>query len=126
MGRSPPARLEDGQWTRKVGWPMRRLAIPLVFVSALVLGGSHVASAQQGTPPPPKSMAAIGDSITQAANVCCWYGDHPANSWSTGGAGWDAVTSHFERLRAVSPDITGHNVARSGARMSDAPAQAQQ
>jgi lysophospholipase L1-like esterase len=72
-------------------------------------------------------MAAIGDSITRAADVCCWYGDHPANSWSTGGAGWDGVLSHYERIRALNPAITGRNYndAASGARMSDAPAQAQ-
>lgn len=72
-------------------------------------------------------MAAIGDSMTRAADVCCWYGDHPANSWSTGDAGWDGVLSHYERIRALNPAIAGHNDndAVSGARMSDAPAQAE-
>ena len=72
-------------------------------------------------------MAAIGDSMTRAADVCCWYGDHPANSWSTGDAGWDGVRSHYERIRALNSAITGHNHndAVSGARMSDAPGQAQ-
>jgi lysophospholipase L1-like esterase len=71
-------------------------------------------------------MAAIGDSITQAADACCWYGDHPANSWSTGGAGWDGVLSHYERIRASNPDISGNNYnsAVSGARMDDGPGQA--
>src|SRR5215217_4920921 len=75
----------------------------------------------------PHSMAAIGDSITQAFDACCWYGNHPGDSWSTGGASWDGVTSHYERLKARSSLITGHNYndAVSGARMSDAPAQAQ-
>jgi lysophospholipase L1-like esterase len=106
---------------------MRRLAslLPLLMLS-LLLGDPNVASAQPSAPPLPKSMAAIGDSMTQATNVCCWYGDHPANSWSTGAAWWDGVSSHFERLRAVSPGITAYNAAVSGARMSDAPAQAQQ
>ena len=72
-------------------------------------------------------MAALGDSMTRAADVCCWYGDHPANSWSTGDAGWDGVTSHYERIRSLNGAITGHqhNDAVSGARMSDAPGQAQ-
>ena len=104
---------------------MRRLALPL-FMLVLLLGGPQVAAAQPSAPPPPKSMAAIGDSMTQAANVCCWYRDHPANSWSTGTAWWDGVSSHYERLRSVSPGITAYNNAVSGARMSDAPAQAQQ
>jgi lysophospholipase L1-like esterase len=71
-------------------------------------------------------MAAIGDSMTRAADVCCWYGDHPANSWSTGDAGWDGVRSHYERIRALNQAIAGHNYndAVSGARMSDAPGQA--
>jgi lysophospholipase L1-like esterase len=72
-------------------------------------------------------MAAIGDSLTQATDVCCWYGNHPTNSWSTGGAGWDGVRSHYERIRALNPDIAGRNFNDSvaGARMSDGPSQAQ-
>jgi lysophospholipase L1-like esterase len=72
-------------------------------------------------------MASIGDSITRAADVCCWYGDHPANSWTTGGASWDGVTSHYERLRALSPAIAGRNYndAVSGAKMASGPAEAQ-
>jgi lysophospholipase L1-like esterase len=82
--------------------------------------------ARAATPALPNSMAAIGDSITQAFDVCCWYGNHPANSWSTGSAGWDGVHSHYERILAHKPGISGHNYndAVSGARMSDAPGQA--
>lgn len=71
-------------------------------------------------------MAAIGDSMTQAADVCCRYGDHPANSWSTGGAGWDGVNSHYERIRALNGAIAGnaYNDSASGARMNAAAAQA--
>jgi lysophospholipase L1-like esterase len=105
---------------------MRRFALLTVFALCLSLGAPYVASAQPSASPPPKSMAAIGDSMTQAANACCWYGDHPANSWSTGAAWWDGVRSHYERLRSVRPGIIAHNLAVSGARMSDAPAQAQQ
>jgi hypothetical protein len=59
--------------------------------------------------------------------VCCWYGDHPAQSWSTGGGAFDGIRSHYERIRAVQPAIYGHNYsdARAGAKMRDAPAQAQ-
>jgi lysophospholipase L1-like esterase len=78
-------------------------------------------------PPLPSSIAGIGDSITRAADVCCWYGDHPAQSWSTGGGFFDGITSHYERILAQSPGIRGRNYndARSGAKMRDAPAQAQ-
>jgi lysophospholipase L1-like esterase len=71
-------------------------------------------------------MAAIGDSITRATDVCCWYTDHPGQSWSTGGRRFDRIHSHYERIRAARPGIEGHsyNDARAGARMRDAPAQA--
>jgi hypothetical protein len=105
---------------------MRRL---LVFVCALLALFLSVPTADaQRSPRPPSSIAAIGDSMTRAADVCCWYGDHPANSWSTGHAGWDGIRSHYERLQALNPAVTGHNYndSRSGARMSAGPAQAQQ
>ncbi len=103
---------------------MRRWLVVVVFGAALVAvtPGSAVAA----SPPLPSSMAAIGDSMTRAADVCCWYGDHPANSWSTGYASWDPVVSHYERILAVKPAIYGHNYndSASGAQMSDAPGQA--
>ena len=102
---------------------MRRSLVFTVLIGLLLgLGGTSPAQALAA----PASMASIGDSMTRAADVCCWYGDHPANSWSTGGASWDGITSHYERLRALNSNIAGHsyNDAKSGARMSDAPAQA--
>jgi lysophospholipase L1-like esterase len=82
--------------------------------------------AAAASPPLPGSMAAIGDSISQAADVCCWYGNHPADSWSTGYASWDPVVSHYERILAIKPAISGHNYndSVSGAKMADAPSQA--
>jgi lysophospholipase L1-like esterase len=95
----------------------------LGFVAA-VLTAAPAASA---APNLPDSIAGIGDSITRAADVCCWYGDHPAQSWSTGGGAFDGIRSHYERIRELNPNIAGHNFndARSGARMSHAQAQAQ-
>src|ERR687889_766222 len=74
----------------------------------------------------PDSMAAIGDSITQAVDVCCFYGNWPSHSWSTGAAILDGIASHYERIRARNPAIRGQrwNNAVSGARMADAPGQA--
>ena len=107
---------------------MRRLfVLTIAVILAIGFSTSSAAGQANASPPPqPNSIAAIGDSITRAADVCCWYGDHPANSWSTGGASWDGITSHYERLRALNPDIAGHNHnnAVSGARMSDGPTQA--
>jgi len=108
---------------------MRRFLVVLAvsILSSVLSVVAPSALAAEGSPPLPSSMAAIGDSMTQAADVCCWYGDHPANSWSTGDAWWDGVSSHYERIRALKPTIAGnqYNDAVSGARMSDAPAQAQ-
>ena len=105
---------------------MRRVSAALVLLVAVTLGGSSMVSARPHQPPDPRSMAAIGDSITQAMDACCWYGDHPEHSWSTGFAAWDGVDSHDERLRADSPHLQSYNVAVSGSRVSDTPAQAQQ
>jgi lysophospholipase L1-like esterase len=96
----------------------------LVGFAATVLAGAPAASA---SPPLPGSIAAIGDSITRATDVCCWYGDHPAQSWSTGDGVSDGISSHYERLLALNPDISGHNYndSRAGAKMRDAEGQAQ-
>jgi lysophospholipase L1-like esterase len=100
----------------------RRALLPILLVAVAVLSPSATAA-----PPLPTSMAAIGDSITRATDVCCWYGDHPAQSWSTGGGILDGIRSHYERIRAVQPAISGRNYndARAGAKMRDAPGQAQ-
>jgi lysophospholipase L1-like esterase len=101
---------------------MRRwiIAVTLAVVSVVAGPGVGVASAA----PVPSSVVTVGDSITQAFDVCCWYGNHPANSWSTGGASWDGVSSHYERIRAANPGVVAYNDAVAGARMSDAPGQA--
>jgi lysophospholipase L1-like esterase len=102
---------------------MRRVVVSLLSALSLLLG---VGAAAASTPPLPRSMAAIGDSMTQAADACCWYGDHPTSSWSTGSASWDGVRSHYERILALDGAISGHayNDSVSGARMNTAAAQA--
>jgi lysophospholipase L1-like esterase len=71
-------------------------------------------------------MATLGDSITRAYDVCCSYSDHPGQSWSTGGAWYDGISSHYERIKRRNSAITGraYNLAATGAKMSAAPAQA--
>lgn len=104
---------------------MRRVVLSLLSAFLLVLGLSASAEASTSSPPP-HSMAAIGDSMTQAADVCCWYGDHPANSWSTGSASWDGISSHYERILSLTGAISGHayNDSVPGAKMVDANGQA--
>jgi lysophospholipase L1-like esterase len=75
----------------------------------------------------PVAMAAIGDSITQAANL--GYGEQGAatrHSWATGRDGDDAVVSHVERLAAAADPtpVVAYNNSVSGARMERAPRQA--
>jgi lysophospholipase L1-like esterase len=102
--------------------PLRAVVLSVLGAVALVF-----APAAAPAPPPPASIAGIGDSITRAFDVCCWYGDHPAQSWSTGDLPFDGVSSHYERLLGLDGAIAGHNYndARTGARMRDAHGQAQ-
>lgn len=96
------------------------IAVTVVAVTLLA------APARAAAPAPPSSMAALGDSITRAFDVCCFYGDHPSNSWATGNSRFDGIQSHYEHLRALDPAIGGHqfNDAVTGAKMSDGPGQA--
>jgi lysophospholipase L1-like esterase len=104
-----------------------RLTIVAValFVLAPISGADMTAVAQS---PLPTRMAALGDSITEATNVCCWYGDHHRHSWSTGWNANDPILSHYERILAAQPAIGGQNYndARAGAKMAAAPNQAAQ
>ena len=112
--------------------PFRVLAVGVALVLATVGGVTSATAASAGTgrvaaaPALPDSMAAIGDSITQAVDVCCFYGNWPGHSWSTGYVPLDGIASHYERIRAQNPAIRGHrwNNAVSGAQMADAPGQA--
>lgn len=83
-------------------------------------------------PPPdlplPDSMAAIGDSITQALAVNNEsLTGAPEHSWATGGDPGDDIVSHYERLSAARPSMTGNvfNNSIPGAKMADALAQAE-
>jgi lysophospholipase L1-like esterase len=76
------------------------------------------AVAAQG--PYPRSIASTGDSITRAYNTgTIPYTDNPSKSWATGTS--PAVDSHYLRLLALNPKISGknYNDAKSGARMAD-------
>jgi lysophospholipase L1-like esterase len=102
----------------------------LVGFACVVIAAAPAAATGRetpGSPNLPNSMAGIGDSITRATDVCCSYGDHPDQSWSTGGGIADGIESHYERILAATPSIRGNNYndARAGAKMRDAEAQAQ-
>jgi hypothetical protein len=89
-------------------------------LAALALTGTAAAAY-------PSSMASTGDSITRGFNDCSFpYVDCPAASWSTGTSG--SVNSHYQRILAANPAISGrnHNDAVSGADMADLLGQVQQ
>jgi hypothetical protein len=106
---------------------MKRV-VRIVVLALAVVSAGLVAQPAWAAPPLPSSMAAIGDSITRAYDVCCSYGDHPGQSWSTGSTSYDGIASHYERIRQLNSAIAGHgyNDAVTGAKMAQAPTQAGQ
>lgn len=95
-----------------------------IFTAAVVLTGSlFTASAASAAPPLPTKMAALGDSISQAAMTCSSLLTCPPNSWTTGTTA--SVNSHFTRLRtAGATGLVAYNNAVSGALSSGLNAQA--
>jgi lysophospholipase L1-like esterase len=88
---------------------MARLAAAAVVV--LVFAGPAAAAL-------PSSMAALGDSLTRGYGAGGGAVDYPAESWSTGTDA--AVNSHYLRLLALNPAISGNqfNDAVSGSTMA--------
>ncbi|MFI6682110.1 SGNH/GDSL hydrolase family protein [Streptomyces sp. NPDC050485] len=89
---------------------------------------AHASAAAKPSPSPtpawdrsPKSVAAVGDSITRGFDACTVLADCPEVSWSTGSdAGVDSLA-----VRLLGPAAPEHswNFAKTGARMADLPAQ---
>lgn len=75
---------------------IRKTVLPLLLAAALVATGAPPVSA---APTLPTSIAALGDSITQAMDSCAKYDDCPQNSWSAGTN--SSVRSHATRLRTA-------------------------
>lgn len=102
----------------------RRFWLAALVAAAVLIG--LVPTVAAATPPLPASIAAVGDSITQAASSGGSLGaDYPQNSWSTGTN--SSVNSHYLRLLALNPAISGRNYNRSvsGAKMINLNAQMQ-
>ncbi len=105
---------------RRTATLLSTLLAAVVFVTSVGL----VASPAHADPgPPPASMASLGDSITRGFNACGWYVDCPSRSFSTGTD--TGVNSHYRRILAANPAISGRNYndAESGATASDLPGQ---
>ena len=111
---------------------MRKLLLALSVTAMLAVTLAAVPPATAGTaatPPLPNSIAAIGDSISQAFDDCCYYGNHPQDSWSTGWLyPWDGVDSHYARILAANRSIAGrfHDDAVAGAKVGVIGTQVQQ
>jgi len=75
----------------------------------------------------PDKIAALGDSITQAANANGVAETMPQHSWTTGYDSGDIVNSHYERILAINSNMLNNNFndAVNGARMDDIFGQAQ-
>ncbi len=88
-----------------------RLLVVVACLFAAVLVLQPVGSAAQKTVPYPRSMAALGDSLTLAYATI----GQQENSWSTGSN--PRVRSQYLRILAAQPAVKGHafNLAESGA-----------
>ena len=102
--------------TRRARRVLATVLTGAVIVAGSLFGGS--AATAVPTTPPPASIAALGDSITQALMTCSSLSGCPANSWSTG----TAVSSHAARLAI--PTTARFNLSKSGAKSIDLPGQA--
>lgn len=123
--------------------PLRTRALPLLAGAVLVASTACTASSESGeesadqgeveqhaadaTPTwntSPSSVAAIGDSITTAFDACSVLSDCPEMSWATGTD--DAVASLAQQLIGDPAEVRGAtwNLAETGARAADLPAQA--
>ena len=101
-----------------------RRAVCSAVVLAVVAVAGHAAPATAEPGSPPSSMASLGDSITRGFNACGWFVECTSRSFSTGST--TSVQSHYVRIQAVNPAISGrnHNLARSGAQADDLARQA--
>lgn len=106
----------------------RSRAALLVVAVVVVVGAMVLFDGNQGDQDPadefPRSMAAIGDSITQAAALdAARASDSPEHSWSTGRDDFSHLSRLIEAGASIDP-ADAHNLAVSGARMEHAPDQA--
>jgi hypothetical protein len=84
------------------------LAVPVSAASAVPVPQTGPAAAPAATVPLPDSMAAVGDSVTQAfdVNLDGLFQESPQYSWSTGTS--TSVDSEYQRILSANPAIAGH------------------
>ncbi|HEX8024883.1 MAG TPA: SGNH/GDSL hydrolase family protein [Candidatus Limnocylindrales bacterium] len=99
---------------------MQRIFGRFAGITAALLIAASATLTASAAPAYPTSIASTGDSITRAYNTGGFpYIDNPSASWSTGTN--STVRSHYTRLLALQPAISGHafNDAKTGAKMTD-------
>jgi lysophospholipase L1-like esterase len=105
-----------------VRW-IQRILLGTIALTAVIIGGQRDAVAY--TNGAPDTMGALGDSITQAANLdFSHFGNNPSYSWSTGTQA--VVQSLYSRILQGNPNISGKNFnySVSGKKMIDLNGQA--
>jgi lysophospholipase L1-like esterase len=109
---------------------MTRWWTAVLALVALVAIGCKAGTTAGGGPPPspvpgyPTTMVALGDSITAGFGACLAPTACPRSSWATGDG--SQVDSHYRRILAANPAISGHNrnLSEPGATSADLPGQA--
>jgi lysophospholipase L1-like esterase len=107
--------------------PLRKTVMVAGAAMAVAIVAALAAPASADGGRVPNSMAAVGDSLSQAYNVQYPnFGDNPQYSWSTGTD--PAVNSQYQRLLAINPNIAGkaYNYSVSGSRMEHLDGQLKQ
>ncbi len=89
-------------------------AVSVAAIAGCTEGWSSAGAAGE-RPTEPRTMAALGDSITRAFAACGRGGECAETSWATGSA--EHLDSHAQRLGLDDPD-SSHNLAVSGARVA--------
>lgn len=115
-----------GSWGRRAASVLAALAI----VAGSVAGASGAMAAPPdkgggggGGTSLPNSVAALGDSLTQASTTCLLQYYCSSNSWATGSS--STVQSHVTRLNALGAKVRSVGTyAVPGAVAADVPAQA--
>ncbi|WP_328313021.1 SGNH/GDSL hydrolase family protein [Streptomyces sp. NBC_00442] len=125
--------MPDSRRSRRVRVTAAVLAAGALALSAgCSSGGGHSparpSASKKPSPSPspawnrsPASLAAVGDSITRGFDACTVLADCPEVSWATGSDA--SVDSLAVRLLGPAAPTRSWNYAKTGARMSDLPAQ---
>jgi lysophospholipase L1-like esterase len=107
-------------------WPVAILAVlSLLALACEGTDGAAPAPEPTTTKPAsgwPRTLVALGDSITAGYGSCGVYVACSRNSWSAGGS--DDIDSHYRRIRAEQAKAKARNLSVPGAEAADLRAQA--